>query len=58
MLTFGAQKVSPKNISWWSSRIAWSYLARASVEMVSAIRWTRSVSQVAAMPITWGKLVA
>ena len=40
------------------SRMASLYLARASVEMVCPMVWTSGVSQVAAMPMTWGKLVA
>src|SRR6266705_6273209 len=34
------------------------HLARASVEITSATRWTRSVSHVAARPMAWGKTVA
>src|SRR6266851_6298178 len=34
------------------------YLARASVEITSATRWIRSVSQVAARPMACGKTVA
>src|SRR6266567_1791796 len=34
------------------------YLARASVEITSATRWTSSVSHVAARPMAWGKTVA
>src|SRR5216117_3116990 len=34
------------------------YLARASVEITSATRWIKSVSQVAARPMAWGKTVA
>ena len=43
---------------WLSWAIASPYLARASVEMISASWWMRSVSHVAAMPIAWGKTVA
>ena len=49
MLMLGAQKVSPKNASWSFSRIAWLYLARASVEMVWPIWCTSGASQVAAL---------
>src|SRR6266581_122437 len=38
--------------------IASLYLARASVEITSATRWTSSVSHVAARPMAWGKTVA
>src|SRR6266705_2619558 len=34
------------------------HLARASVEITSATRWTSSVSHVAARPMAWGKTVA
>jgi len=34
------------------------YFARASVETTSPTWWSRSMSQVAASPIAWGKTVA
>ena len=68
MLTFGDQYVSPAVRPGRVARAsgpegagrvrASLYLARASVEMTSATRCIRPVSQVAASPIAWGKTVA